>query len=133
MVDISKLQAVMNEIESEKGPLWLFAIVERETSPPDMWHLLVAGPWTKFGRPKSIGYVLAKLEGHFSPKQRGWLSVIVTLEKKYPAFQDAVSWAKVTAGAPVERQNVWLNGILVYRAIIFRAQEPEPTAQAATV
>jgi hypothetical protein len=132
MIDIPKLQSVMNEIESEKGPLWLFAIVQRETSPPDSWHLLVAGPWTKFGRLKSIGYVVAKLEKHFTPKQRRWLSVVVTLEKNYPAFKDAVSWAKVTEGEPVKLRNVMLNGIEVYDAIIFRAWDPEPTTQAAT-
>jgi hypothetical protein len=131
MIDLSKLQAVMNDIESEKGPLWLFAIIQREDSPPDSWHLLVAGPWSKFGRLKSIGYILSKLEAHFAPKERLWLSVIVPLEKQYPAFKDAVSWAKVTEGEPVQVEYKMLNGILVDRAIIFRAVDPTPVTQVA--
>jgi hypothetical protein len=133
MIDLAKLQAVMNDIESEKGPLWLFAVVQREDSPPDRWHLLVAGPWSKSGRLKSIRYVFEKIEAHFSPKERRWLSVVITLEKNYPAFKDAISWTKVTEGAPVELQNVWLNGVLVYKAIVFRAQEPKPAEQTAVV
>jgi|SRR5215212_1209123 len=75
---IQKLQTVEEEIATEKGPLNLFAVMEREDL-FNRWDLLIAASWARFDE-KTLNYVSDRLKRHLEPEEMTLLARIVILD-----------------------------------------------------
>jgi hypothetical protein len=73
-----KLREVEQEIAKEKGPLNLFALLEREDLSV-RWDLVVSASWAKVDEP-TLRYLGEAIKHHLAPEEMTLLSRIVILE-----------------------------------------------------
>jgi len=73
-----KLRRVEQEISTKKGPLNLFAFLEREDV-SERWDVVVSAPWAKFDE-ATLRYVGEVLKRHLTPAEMTTLARIVILE-----------------------------------------------------
>ena len=73
-----KLRQVEQEIAAEKGPLNLFAFLEREDL-SERWDVVVSARWAKFDEP-TLRYVGEVLNRHLTPPEMTSVARIVILE-----------------------------------------------------
>ena len=73
-----KLGALEQEIARERGPLNLFALLEREDL-ADRWDLVVSAPWAREDEP-TLRYLASAVQRHLEPEEVTLLSRIVILE-----------------------------------------------------
>ena len=79
-----KLRHVEEEMAREKGPLNLFALLEREDL-PDRWDLVVSASWARKDQ-ATLRYVAEIVKHHLAPDEMILLARIVVL----PAAEDPV-------------------------------------------
>ena len=79
-----KVAVVEKQIALEKGPLNLFALLEREDL-ADRWDLVVSAPWARADK-ATLRYVAESVKRHLSPEDMISLARIVIL----PAGEDPV-------------------------------------------
>ncbi|MEA2489900.1 MAG: hypothetical protein QOH21_1692 [Acidobacteriota bacterium] len=93
-----KVKSVAQELAAEKGPLNLFALLEREGL-ANRWDLVISAPWAK----KDDGtfqYVADTLKRHLAPSDMTLLARIVVLQA------DAESVLAITDNYNVEQGHV---------------------------
>ena len=73
---IEKLRALEQQMETEKGPVNLFAFLKREDI--DRWDLVIAAPWAKRDH-STLGYIADALKSHLEPVEMVRLARIVIL------------------------------------------------------
>ncbi len=73
-----KLGALEQELARERGPLNLFALLEREDL-ADRWDLVVSASWAKEDEP-TLRYLAGAVQRHLAPEEVTLLSRIVILE-----------------------------------------------------
>lgn len=73
---IEKLRALERQIETEKGPVNLFAFLKREDI--DRWDLVIAAPWARHDD-STLGYIANALKSHLEPTEMVRLARIVIL------------------------------------------------------
>ena len=73
-----KLRLVEQEIAAEKGPLNLFAFLEREDL-FERWDVVVSAPWAKFDIP-TLRYLDEAIKRHLKSSEMIYLARIVILE-----------------------------------------------------
>jgi hypothetical protein len=73
-----KLRDIEQEIANEKGPLNLFALLEREDL-SDRWDLVVSSSWAKEDE-ATLRYLAQAIKRHLAPEEMTLLSRIVILE-----------------------------------------------------
>lgn len=74
---IEKLRALERQIETEKGPVNLFAFLKREDI--DRWDLVIAAPWARHDY-DTLGYIADALKSHLEPAEMVRLARIVILK-----------------------------------------------------
>lgn len=72
-----KLRDLERELAAEKGPLNLFALLEREDL-SDRWDLVVSAPWAKQDE-STLRYLADAIKRHLAPEEMTLLSRIVIL------------------------------------------------------
>jgi len=72
-----KVAGVEKDIASEKGPLNLFALLERDDL-PDKWDLVVSASWAREDQ-ATLRYIAGAVQRHLSPQDVVGLARIVIL------------------------------------------------------
>ena len=80
----NKVAAVEKQIASERGPVNLFALLEREDL-TDRWDLVVSASWAREDK-ATLQYIAEAVKRHLSPQDMVALARIVIL----PAGEDPV-------------------------------------------
>jgi hypothetical protein len=73
-----KLRCVERDVAGEKGPVNLFALLEREDL-SDRWDLVISAPWAEADE-ATLRYVADVIARHLTPEEVTLLSRIVVLE-----------------------------------------------------
>ena len=97
----AKLSRVERDIAAEKGPLNLFAILEREDL-TDRWDLVVSASWAKQDEP-TLRYLSATIKRHLTATEMTLLARVVVLD----AADEPVK--TITANYEVEHGQVELD------------------------
>jgi hypothetical protein len=82
---VKKLVQAEREMASEKGQFLLFALFLREDA-PDLWDVVVSGPWVTKSKADSLKYISKKLRSALNPNELVKLSRIVLIEQDNPAL-----------------------------------------------
>jgi hypothetical protein len=119
---LKKLGEAVKCLETETGGLALFGLFER-TGAPDRWDVLVATDWVDSETADAIAYVVSKLQQYLSDEDLLSLAGVVTLQASHPLVRQLLTpmVEKHTLGAPLQLENLLLNGIPIDRAWILVA------------
>jgi len=123
MIKHDKLIALLNEMTAEKGEFTLFGLFLREEA-PNLWDLVVAGPWIEKNRSKALSYIVEKVKSHLTFLELLSLSKVVILESGNPLLH-AILDAIPPGQEQIEWQNVTFINLELARAYIFKARRPE--------
>ena len=96
-----KVGQVEADIARERGPLNLFALLEREDL-HNRWDLVISAPWARHDK-ATLGYVADVIKRHLAPEDMTLLARMVIL----PADEDPVR--AITASFDVEHGQMELN------------------------
>jgi hypothetical protein len=97
----ASIRSVERDIAQEKGPLNLFAILEREDL-SDRWDLVVSASWAKQDE-GTLRYLADTIKRHLTPSEMTLLARVVILN----AAEDPVK--SITESYEVEHGHVELN------------------------
>jgi len=117
---IEKFLKIEQEISSEKGALYLFALFLRENA-IDVSDLLVAAPWIHNNKAEILKYVVGKVQKALTPKELVQLSRIVLIEKDNPILKDIQSTVHTKQGF-VEITDSNFSGLAIKHAYLITSQ-----------
>jgi hypothetical protein len=83
---LGKLRAVETIISKERGELSLFGLFLRESA-PDVWDLVVAGPWVQSDDYDLLRYIAGLLRNSLTRDEMSRVSRIVLLEASHPGVR----------------------------------------------
>jgi hypothetical protein len=124
--DLKPFAQLADEIEDERGPLTLLALLEREDE-QDRWDLIVSAPWIAGVTIENIEYILAKMKQYLSPKERESVANIILLRPDEPTVRTIIKGSQpVTSSSRIlypEINLVYINGMLITRGYILATSE----------
>ena len=119
MIDPTKLDQVLDSLETEHGPFVLAGLFMREDS-PGLWDLVVSAPWLQRGKLAALEKFVKRLSNSLGQEEVFRLSRIVTLNRTDPALKRILhEIGNITR--PVEKVGQNLFGLPLAQAYIFRA------------
>ena len=119
MIDPTKLDQVLDSLETEHGPFVLAGLFMREDS-PGLWDLVVSAPWLQRGKLAALEKFVKRLSNSLGQEEVFTLSRIVTLNRTDPALKQILhEVGNVTH--PVKRVGQNLFGLPLEQAYILRA------------
>jgi predicted sugar kinase len=119
MIDPTKLDQVLDSLETEHGPFVLAGLFMREDS-PGLWDLVVSAPWLQRGKLGALEKFVKRLSNSLGQEEVFRLSRIVTLNRTDPALKRILhEVGNITR--PVEKAGQNLFGLPLAQAYIFRA------------
>lgn len=124
MIDRAKFAKLLEEINTERGDLSLFALVLREDA-ADKWDVLAAAPWMEVDRGSALKYLAEKLTRRLKKQELLDLSRIVVLEEGNPALEAFLRAMHVDQGSAAEVESSNFFGLPIKHALIFQAKRPE--------
>ena len=116
---LDSFAALQREIESERGPCVLFALLAREDL-PDRWDLVIAAPWAR-AQQEGVRYVVGKIQQLIGAPVLVELSRIVLLLPSEPMVRAITSGVGVEGGR-VEVKDCEFNGLAIAHGFIFSSR-----------
>jgi len=104
----------------QRGPLNLFALVEREDL-PERWDLLIAAPWTK-NRQQTVKFVVGEIQQLIGASVLTSLSRILLFDSNDPVVSGLASGITVEGGRANIRDCTF-NGIAIKHGYIYTASQ----------
>ena len=112
----TKLTALAEKVQAEKGPLELLGLFLREDS-PDLWDLVISAPWLDADERAAFEYVAGKLREELTAEELAGLSRIVVLDPGNTLASSLFSQHARAVG-PVDMPYVADGGAVIRRAYI---------------
>lgn len=121
MIATDRLRKAMRDVSAKKGDFTFFALVMRSDA-PGTWDLVVAAPWLKKGRLKSLSELTELLSQSIGEQSLLQLARIVTIDELDPQLKAVVSKFDSIDDGDVRIQSSDLFGLHIQEAIIMRAK-----------
>jgi hypothetical protein len=118
---LSKLRAVEAVLSEERGELSLFGLFLREDA-PDVWDLVVAGPWVQSDDIDLLRYVVELLRKRFSKDEMMRISRIVLLEASHPGVRAINRLIKARHAYPTLQKGNIVFGIPIAAGYVVTSQ-----------
>jgi hypothetical protein len=125
MIERTKLDRVLDSLETEHGPFVLAGLFMREDS-PGRWDLVVSAPWLQRSKLVALSEFVKHLSDSLGQEEVFSLSRIVTLNRTDPALHRILHEVG-TITQPVEKVGHNLFGLPLQQAYIFRAHRRTPS------
>jgi hypothetical protein len=120
MIATDRLRKAMRDISAQKGDFTFFALLMRSNA-PGTWDLVVAAPWLKGGKLKSLIEFTESLAKSIGEQSLSHFARIVTIDELDPRLKAIVSKFAVDDG-DISIQSSDLFGLDIEEAIIMRAK-----------
>lgn len=134
MKSLAKKVSSLLPVLEPRGPVYLFALFEREDI-PGKWDIVLSSDWSDRQAGDAIRFISEQIVPTLQPDELAALSRIVVIPSKDPGVLAMTSAADVTAGS-LELFDGSFNGLQVQHALVFLSKRPggalpETTANAA--
>lgn len=118
---------------AERGPLRLYALLEREDD-LDRWDLVLSAEWVKGVTLEDMGYVMRRMKKFLSQQERDMVAHIILLRQDEPAVKSILDISRPitgisgAVGRDIHRR--YVNGMLINQGYILAAGDySQPAAR----